>query len=39
MVTNIIDNLEDHNIPTTYGNKHWSKTAIYGILKNEKIYR
>jgi DNA invertase Pin-like site-specific DNA recombinase len=34
--TPIIRYLEDHNIPTTYGNKHWSKTAIYGILKNEK---
>jgi site-specific DNA recombinase len=34
--TPIMRYLEEHNIKTTYGNKHWSKTAIYGILKNEK---
>ncbi|MFA7075986.1 MAG: recombinase family protein [Candidatus Izemoplasmatales bacterium] len=32
----IMKYLEDHNIPTTFGNKQWSKTAVYGILKNEK---
>lgn len=34
--TPIMRYLEEHNIKTTYGNKKWSKTAIYGILKNEK---
>jgi len=34
--TPIMKYLEDHNIPTTFGNKKWNKTAVYGILKNEK---
>ncbi len=34
--TPIMKYLEDHNIPTTFGNKRWNKTAVYGILKNEK---
>ena len=34
--TPIMKYLEDHNIPTTFGNKQWNKTAVYGILKNEK---
>ena len=34
--TPIMKYLEDHNILTTFGNKQWNKTAVYGILKNEK---
>ena len=34
--TPIMKYLEEHNIPTTFGNKQWNKTAVYGILKNEK---
>ena len=34
--TPIMDYLESKNIKTSTGNKYWNKTAIYGILKNEK---
>ncbi|MBI9010172.1 MAG: recombinase family protein [Tenericutes bacterium] len=34
--TPIMKYLEERNIPTTFGNKQWNKTAVYGILKNEK---
>ena len=34
--TPIMRYLEENNIPTTLGKKQWNKTAVYGILKNEK---
>ncbi|PKK98609.1 MAG: recombinase family protein [Tenericutes bacterium HGW-Tenericutes-2] len=34
--TPIIKYLEDNNIKSPLGNTHWNKSAIYGILKNEK---